>query len=64
MKVKHPEVSVSGLPENAYGIIGEVSKALRRGGVSAAEISEFQSEAMSGDYDNLIQTAMRWVDVS
>lgn len=66
MDVKYPEVHVqlSGQDGNAFGIIGSVQKALRRHGVSADEIAAFQAEATSGDYDNVIQTAMRWVDVS
>jgi hypothetical protein len=29
-----------------------------------AEIDEFIDEAMSGDYDNLLATCTRWVNVS
>lgn len=28
------------------------------------EIDQFRKEATSGDYDHLLQTCMRWVDVS
>jgi hypothetical protein len=28
------------------------------------EIRQFQSEAMSGDYDHLLQTCMKWVEVT
>jgi hypothetical protein len=41
-----------------------VSTALRRHGVSAEEITKYRAESTSGDYDNLLVTAMRWVDVS
>lgn len=62
---KYPEVKVqlSGEDGNALAIIGRVDNALRRAHVSAGERSEFRDEAMSGDYDNVIQTAMRWVTV-
>jgi hypothetical protein len=40
-----------------------VSKALKRVNVSADEIKKFREEAMSGDYDNLLQTCMKWVTV-
>jgi len=65
MTVKYPEITVhlSGGSGNASAIIGAVMKALRRGGVDAATISDFTAEATSGDYDNVIQTAMRWVEV-
>ena len=63
MTVKYPEIVVqlSGEDGNAFFIIGRVSKALRRAGVSTAEIDEFAKDAMSGDYDRVLQTAMKWV---
>ncbi len=63
---KYPEIKVSlvGQDGNAFAIMGEVSKALRKAGVSSDEVKEYTSESMSGDYDNLLRTAMRWVSVS
>jgi len=39
-----------------------VTAALRKAGLKD-EIPEFTAEAMSGDYDALLRTCMRWVDV-
>ena len=39
----------------------EVQRALRQAGVEPGELSAFLSEATSGDYDNLLLAAMRWV---
>lgn len=66
MEVKHPEIEVElvGHDGNAFSILGRVSAALRRGKVPEEEVDEFMAEAMSGDYDHLLQTAMRWVAVS
>lgn len=63
--VKHPEVEVqlTGRDGNAMVIMGTVAAALRRAG-HGAEVDQFMAEAMSGDYDNVIATAMRWVAVS
>lgn len=63
---KYPNIKVqlSGTDGNAFSIMGKVTLALRRGGISSDEIAKFREEATSGDYDNVIQTAMRWVDVS
>lgn len=58
------EVELVGQDGNAFTIIGRVSKALREGGATADEIVEFTAEATSGDYDNVLATAMRWVEVS
>ena len=63
---KYPEIEVQilGRDGNAFAIMGAVSNALRKGGVSKEEINEYTSESMSGDYENLLRTAMRWVSVS
>lgn len=65
-EVKYPKIKVKlvGQDGNAFAIMGNVSRALRRGGVSEAEIKECMNEMTSGDYDHLLQTAMKWVDVS
>jgi hypothetical protein len=64
-EVKYPDVKVqlTGEDGNAFFIIGCVSNALKRAGVSKEEVEQFQKEATSGDYDNVLQTCMRWVDV-
>jgi hypothetical protein len=63
--VLFPDVQVRLVGEdgNAFAILGRVQKALKRGGASAEQVSEFLKEAMSGDYDNLLQVVMRWVEV-
>jgi len=61
----YPDVSVqlSGQDGNAFGIIGSVSRALRRAGHREAA-ETFSREAVdSPSYDALIQLAMRTVDV-
>lgn len=63
---KYPDVHVqlSGEDGNAFFIIGRVTRALRRVDVSKEEIDAFAKEATSGDYDNVLQTTMRWVATS
>ena len=62
--VRYPDVEVdlSGEDGNAFFIIGRVSKALRRAGAGASEVEAFRAEAMSGNYDNVLRTCMRWVN--
>jgi hypothetical protein len=62
---KFPDVQVqlTGEDGNAFAILGAVSQALKRAGHREAA-DEFYKEATSGDYDHLLQTAMRYVDVS
>ena len=64
--IKYPDISVklTGTDGNAFSIIGAVRRALREAGVEQDEIDTFRKEATSGDYDNVLATAMRWVDVS
>ena len=64
--VKYPQVTValSGQDGNAMMIIGRVRAALRRARVTSDQINAFTDEAMSGDYDKVLQTAMRWVNVT
>lgn len=63
--IRYPaiEVALSEGDGNAFVIIGTVMKALRKGGVSAAEIEVFRDEAMEADYDHVLQTCMKWVTV-
>lgn len=63
--VKYPEVEVqlTGTDGNAMSIIARVGSALRGAGVKNDEVKAFYHEAMSGDYDNVLSTATRWVTV-
>ena len=66
MSVKYPNAvaTLVGADGNAFSIMSIVKKALRKEGVSMAEQTEFMEEAMSGNYDHLLQTAMKWVTVN
>lgn len=65
MEPKYPNITVelSEQDGNAFAILGRVIKAMIRGGVSDEEREKFNSEAMLDDYDHLIQTCMKWVNV-
>ncbi len=62
----HPdiEVQLSGRDGNAFAIIAAVMRGMERAGVDQSERDKFKTEAMSGDYDHLLRTAMRYVEVS
>jgi hypothetical protein len=62
---KYPKINVklTGTDSNAFSIIGKVKTALRTNGVPDVEVKMFLDEAMSGDYNKVIQTAMSWVNV-
>ena len=56
------KVKLVGKDGNAFAIMGSISNALRKEGHGDL-VKEFQTEAMSGDYDHLLQTAMNYVEV-
>lgn len=62
---KYPNITVklTKTDSNAFAILGAVRKALKRGGVPAADVEAFTKEATAGDYDALLATVFRWVDV-
>ena len=63
--IKFPNVTVElvGSDGNAFAIIGKVTNALRKSGVSKEEITNYRNEAMSGDYDNLLAVTMSTINV-
>lgn len=42
--------------------MGRAAQAARKAGLSKEQIAEYQKEAMSGNYDNLLVTTMEWFD--
>lgn len=62
---KYPDIHVKLVGEdgNAFSILGKVRGALQRAGVSKDERDAFMKEAMAGDYDHLLATAMKYVEV-
>jgi len=48
---------------NAFAIMGAAKLAMRRIGVSPEVITEYITEAMSSDYDHLLQTTMDYVTI-
>ena len=65
-EVKYPQVEVDLVGEdgNAFASMARVMKALKSADVPKEEIDAYYAESTSGDYDNLLRTAMRWVSVN
>ena len=63
LKYPHITVALTGHDGNAFVILSRYRKAAREAGLSDGEIATFVAEAMSKDYDHLLQTAMRWFEV-
>lgn len=63
---KYPDIEVQliGLDGNAGSIMARVVDALRKSDdVPQIEYTNFRREAMSGTYEDLLLTVMRWVNV-
>lgn len=62
---KYPDiiVTLTGHDGNAFAVLGRCREAAKEAGLFDAEITAFMSEAMAGDYDHLLQTAMRWFEI-
>ncbi len=58
------KVKLVGTNGNAFALMGKVKQALRKAKAPDEDIKAFLDEAMSGDYDHLLQTCMAWVHVT
>ncbi len=57
-----PICCLVGKDGNAFAIMGEVSKTLRKAGLGD-KVAEYKAKAMSGDYDNLLRVSMEYVEI-
>jgi len=62
-KFPHVEVELVGQDGNAFAILGNVQRAMRQADIDKADIDKLMAEAMSGDYNHLLQTVMATVAV-
>ena len=58
-----PKVKLIREDGNAFNILGKVQKALKDAGASKEYIEEYVKEALAGDYNHLLSTTMKYVDV-
>ncbi len=56
-------VKLVGNDGNAFAIMGQVQRAMRRAGIDPEVVAEYVAEAMSGDYNHLLATTMNYVEV-
>ena len=66
MSPKYPHIAVRlvGGDGNAFVILSRCRRAAEIAQLPQEEIEQFFTEAMTSDYDHLLQTAMRWFDIS
>jgi len=63
-KYPHITADLSARDGNAFYILGFVRALLLSHGVPRDEANDFLNEASSGDYDHMLRTVMRWVNVT
>lgn len=59
--MKKPQCRLTGEDGNAFAIMGRVTKALKDAGQGDL-VKEYQAKATSGDYQNLLNVSMEYVD--
>jgi hypothetical protein len=55
--------SLVGVDGNAFAILGYTARALKRTGHRDL-VEDMHKRATSGDYDNLVQVCMRYIDIA
>ena len=60
-----PKYDVIAVPMdgNAFSVMASVKAAMRSAGAPKSEIDEYLKDAMSGDYDHLLQVSLAMVDL-
>ncbi len=58
-----PKLKLVGEDGNAFMVLGLAARAARRAGWTREQIQEYQAEATSGDYDNLLAVTCEHFDV-
>lgn len=58
--MKYDLVGVDG---NAFAVMGYVLKAMKECKMSKEEQSDYQTKAMSGDYDHLLAVSIEMIDI-
>ena len=51
-----------GIDGNAFSVMGYVNRCMRKEKMSDEEIKEYKSNAISGDYNNLLCVSMDMID--
>lgn len=58
-----PHVKLTGQNGNAFNLMGLCSRAAKKAGWSKEQIDAVMHEMMAGDYNHLLQTAMKHFEV-
>lgn len=62
-EIKKPKLKLVGEDGNAFAVLGAAQRAARNAGWTKEQIDAYRTEAMSGDYDNLLAVTQEYFDV-
>ncbi|MBB5694425.1 hypothetical protein [Muricoccus pecuniae] len=54
-------LKISKTDSSAFGVVNAARKALQKAGAPPAEIETYMKEALSGDYNHVLNTTASWV---
>lgn len=60
---KKAKVKLVGQDGNAFNLLGLCRVAGKKAGYTSEQLKAFSDEAMSGNYDHLLQTCCKWFEV-
>ncbi|SLM30859.1 conserved hypothetical protein [Desulfamplus magnetovallimortis] len=60
---ERPVVKLTGSDGNAFAVMGKIKQALQRAGADKEYVNQYISEAMSGDYNNLLVVSMEYAEI-
>jgi len=63
LSYEKPKVKLIGNDGNAFFILGQVKKAMKKAGASEDELVQYVQEATTGDYNHLLQVSMEYIDI-
>lgn len=63
LEMEGPSLKLTGGGGNAFSIIASCKRKARKFGCTKEALTELQNEMMSGDYNHVPQTAMKYFEV-
>jgi len=61
--MEKPKLRLTGEDGNVFNILGLALKTAKAAGWEKKKIEKFRKEAMAGNYDNALQTCMKYFEV-
>lgn len=58
-----PKLKLTGVDGNAFMILGLAQRASKKSDWTPDQWKDYEEQAQSGDYDNLLQVTMKFFDV-